>query len=432
MRRIKTIIPNLHSSLEKSPTQRLVDAGKTFRNFFSADKRNSKRKRSTAASKSESMDSNGGDGMQDVTVAFETAFSQSANDRDQYGKDRTNLLHTEAAKSWDHQARESASDAEKRAANIILKIREDERENLFGDKASEAIPGPETLDMGGQFLTNKDRIEESRLFAISQRLPKGAHLHIHFNSEFPPDKLLTKAKVFVPDTMFIRSTQPILNTDDLKATEMVFNVLPKETPSADIFSKSYKPEFKNTANNPWMKWTTFTADLKKNYGLDAEDWVQTKMILGEDEVYAIRQTTNGIWARFNQGTRCFKGLMNYESVYRWYISEVIESMIEEHVMYTELRPMLMDKSIPSDDGKTQISNSQQMKIILEEWEKKKAQLKSQDRLDAFPFGLKIIYCTPRSIPKPKMKSELQDCIKLKLEFPDLICGMDYPCARPLV
>ena len=115
--------------------------------------------------------------------------------------------------------------------------------------------------------------------------------------------------------------------------------------------------------------------------------------------------------------------MNYASIYRWYIGELIEAMIREHIMYAELRPMLLDKSIPSDDGITTVSNAEQMRIIIEEWEKKKAQLEKENRLDEFPFGVKIIYCTPRSIPKEKMRSELQDCIKLKLEFPELICGM---------
>lgn len=60
-----------------------------------------------------------------------------------------------------------------------------------------------------------------------------------------------------------------------------------------------------------------------------------------------------MWARFNQATRAFKGLLNYKSVYRSYISDAIDRMIEEKVMYAELRPMLLDKSIPGDSGRTE-------------------------------------------------------------------------------
>ena len=97
-------------------------------------------------------------------------------------------------------------------------------------------------------------------------------------------------------------------------------------------------------------------------------------------------------------------------------------MIEEKVMYAELRPMLLDKSIPTNDGKGNISLSQQMEMVTEAVDKKMTQLDSEGKLHLFPFGLKIIYCTPRSISKEKMRTEMIDCIKLKAKFPKLICG----------
>jgi adenosine deaminase CECR1 len=115
-------------------------------------------------------------------------------------------------------------------------------------------------------------------------------------------------------------------------------------------------------------------------------------------------------------------LLNYESVYKWYIGQAIEQMIEENVMYAELRPMLLDKSIPKDDGKGIVDNFSQMKLIIAGVELKKEELKKRGEEDKFPFGLKIIYCTPRSIPKKIMQEEMKHCLELKREFPDLICG----------
>ena len=129
-----------------------------------------------------------------------------------------------------------------------------------------------------------------------------------------------------------------------------------------------------------------------------------------------------VWARFNQATRCFKGLLNCESAFRWYVAAAIESLIQDKIMYAELRPMLMDKSIRTDDGLGNVDHETQMRIILDEVEKKKSQLRSRGEGHIFPFGIKIIYSTPRSIPKDRMRRELHDCIKLKLQFPDLICG----------
>jgi adenosine deaminase CECR1 len=116
--------------------------------------------------------------------------------------------------------------------------------------------------------------------------------------------------------------------------------------------------------------------------------------------------------------------MNYESVYRWYVGEAIQNMIDDGVMYAELRPMLMDKFIPSDDGRQKLDHTAQMCMILEEVSRKQDELRVSNQLDKFPFGVKIIYCAPRSIPKPMMQREIDDCIRLKQQFPDLVCGFD--------
>lgn len=115
-------------------------------------------------------------------------------------------------------------------------------------------------------------------------------------------------------------------------------------------------------------------------------------------------------------------MMNYEQVYMWYIEKAIDRMIDEKIMYAELRPMLLDKFIPSNDGKRQITNAEQMKLIIAGVQAKKEKLIQNNELHKFPFGLKIIYCTPRSIPIAMMREEMKQCIDLKLQFPELICG----------
>ncbi|KAK3073822.1 hypothetical protein LTR53_004228, partial [Teratosphaeriaceae sp. CCFEE 6253] len=356
-----------------------------------------------------------------------------AADSSQYTEKRHDLLAMEKAHVWFADAQARASNAELRAQDIIFRIRESERRDLYGNLPSEAVPTPETRDMGGQFLFNKSRIDQSKIFEIAHRMPKGCHLHIHFNSELPPEVLLPHAgSAAMHETMHVRTTRALCNSQDYGPAEIVFNVMPKETKKADCFSSDYNPDVKSTNSSPWMLWADFRDSFPAHIrceenpdGFDnAECWAREKMSVTLHNAYNARQTHNGAWACFNQGTRAFKGLVNYESVYRWYIGQAIDSMIRDRVMYAELRPMLMDKSIPSDDGTRQLDHSAQMTIICEEVRKKRDSLEKQGQLDKFPFGLKIIYCAPRSIPPARMQAELLDCIKLKLQFPDLICGFD--------
>jgi adenosine deaminase CECR1 len=141
--------------------------------------------------------------------------------------------------------------------------------------------------------------------------------------------------------------------------------------------------------------------------------------------------TYRVWARLNQATRCFKGLINYKSVYKWYIREAINHMIEEKIMYAELRPMLLDKFIPADSGldTKKIDRAAQMQLIIDVVKDKQDELKKNHESKKFPFGLKIIYCTPRSIDEVRMKEEMMACIDLKLKYPELICGKQISVQR---
>ena len=116
--------------------------------------------------------------------------------------------------------------------------------------------------------------------------------------------------------------------------------------------------------------------------------------------------------------------MNYEKVYEWYIGEAIEQLIKEKIMYAELRPMLLDKFIPANNGRDKLNHAAQMRMITEGVAAKQEQIRLDPNRsnDEFPFGLKIVYCTPRSIPKKMMQEEMKQCIELKEQFPHLICG----------
>jgi adenosine deaminase CECR1 len=223
------------------------------------------------------------------------------------------LVGKETKNGWDCRAK-SESEVEKQAAKIIRKIREIEQKYVFGNTASEALPRTGTLDMGGQFLTNKERIDnESKLYEIARQVPKGALLHLHFNAELGPERLLVQART--TKNMYIRSTQPLRTEEDLRQTEMVFEVLDpnKVERGVTIFSKEYPGDAKNWRQEElkwkvWMPWMQFQKDFVKNFPegetqdysgpsnvrlYRAEKWLMSKMVLSEEEVYRPSQTVNG-------------------------------------------------------------------------------------------------------------------------------------------
>jgi adenosine deaminase CECR1 len=251
-----------------------------------------------------------------------------------YSKKHAALTEWEEKNAWDREAKPRATSRseddqkERQAAQVIHAVREHERIVVFGNLASEALPGPETLDMGGQFLTNKDRIDhKSLLYRIAKKVPKGGLLHLHFNSELHPERLLEQARDV--KNMYIRSIRPLCTEKDLEETEMVFNVMnPKDVDSdVDIFSSDYpgtasNHKLKDWIPKIWMPWKKFREEFilhfKDMYVQETEDkpnsdkpksqccsepgkvpldpaenWLKSKMVLSEKEAYALDQTVNG-------------------------------------------------------------------------------------------------------------------------------------------
>ncbi|OQO06612.1 hypothetical protein B0A48_08397 [Cryoendolithus antarcticus] len=381
-------------------------------------------------------------GMQDLGAQVHEALSNCIGEtgqNEEYRHQRDQLLTDEGRDSWESNVRDRASLSQGRAAIIVRKIREKERNDpeIFGNLPGEAVPGPRTHDLGGRYLKNYASIKRSKVYEIAKKAPKGAHLHLHFNSELPARTLFPIART-IPETMYIRSTCALISEEALSDCEITFNVLPKGAASGNIFENAYNPDFKQAPPSAYMLWRDFKIEFIHRFPHSVppaeyedaleppERWARNKMVITEDLKYKKAQTHNEMWACFNQGTRAFKGLVNYASVYREYVGMAIVRMIRHKVMYAELRPMMLDKTIPTDDGTGFLDHKAQMNIILEVVKVKQDELRAAGKLEHFPFGMKIIYCTPRSIPRERMKLELEDCIKLALQFKEqkLICGFD--------
>lgn len=251
-----------------------------------------------------------------------------------YIETREALIKEEKEGAWDYAAssRDLAPN-EKIVAQIVRLIREFERRHVFGNLPSEDLPAEGTLDMGGQFLTNKACIEKlSLLFKIAKQVPKGSLLHLHFNAELNPERLLEQARD-MSDTMYVWSIKPLRNKKDLQETEIVFKIMPSTTNDSNIFDSQYEgkgkvkgadgsvrdnwrhPEY---SERVWMRWESFRkkfeeCDFAEKYerkeeartddGVGegstkvplgtAENWILSKMLLSELEAYGPEQTVNG-------------------------------------------------------------------------------------------------------------------------------------------
>jgi adenosine deaminase CECR1 len=286
---------------------------------------------------------------------------------------------------------------------------------------------------GDHFLSNVDLIEQTQLFALCRAMPKGAHLHIHFNANLLPGVLLGIAKGM--ERMFIWSNIPLDRDGAFDLCRIQFSIMGEaaveEKGIGNLLDKDYQ-------GGSVMQFQKF----REAYpcGEEAADsWLQSKLVFQEEEAHNLLQTPEGLvskvclseliphtdvlcsaWEKFNARTQMMKGLFNYETAYKKYTRQCLDEFVDDNIQYAEIRPNFMwSNQVWKDDGSSRIDNVGIMNLIIGEYE---AFQKDHKRLNL--KGLKVIYCTPRSFSEEQVGDALMQCFQFKMNkrFSEYIAG----------
>jgi adenosine deaminase CECR1 len=223
-----------------------------------------------------------------------------------YDKARDDLKAAESSIAFDAGVVATSSVAEQQACEMVQRIRAYDQENTYGSPFDLHGRATGKRSAGHHFLGNVDVINETWLMDIAQQMPKGAHLHLHFNSCLPAKFLIQQARDI--DAMYIRSTHPLTTPMNMVQSRISFMVLTfheathildvdgeeKAVPLGNIFDESY-------ISNTWMPYKQFqdkfkfvdeqNIDLSMTYG--AELWLASKMQISEEEAHSAHQTSRG-------------------------------------------------------------------------------------------------------------------------------------------
>ncbi|KAK1825724.1 adenosine deaminase 2 [Podospora conica] len=346
-----------------------------------------------------------------------------------YKAAREQVVKFEGALAFDYGCTFLSSELEKKANLVLQKVKELDIQNVYGQ-------APPRKGFGGQlhprfygdhFLSNATLIEDTQLYKIIRTMPKGAHLHIHFNSNLLPGVLINIAKRM--PRMFITSDIPLVPGGDGEAFDRCaihFSIMDDATVEKgggkqNIFDPNYP------SRTP-MQFGAFLDGFEKAYEaahegkpvVDVDTWLRNKLVFGEEETYNSLQTADGAWEKFNGRTQMMKGLFNYETAYRRYTKLCLQEFVDDNIQYAEIRPNFMSTNqVWKDDGSGKFDNEGIVEIITSAYDK-------FQRTHKFKVlkGLKIIYCTPRSFTTTAVGDALEECFQFKKKWPDWIAGFD--------
>jgi len=186
---------------------------------------------------------------------WRAALDKGLDTPESYEAARKDMQLEEMARAFDADVLRSSSSIEQQAAEIVKRIRWFDREQTSVSAAN------------AHFLGCVDLINQTELFKVAKQMPKGSHLHIHFNSCLPAAFLIRQARDI--GAMYIRSTLPLISPENLATTRISFMVMTLEeathhkgadgseiyTPFGDLLDSKYK-------SNTWMPYKDFRSVSK--------------------------------------------------------------------------------------------------------------------------------------------------------------------------
>ncbi|KAK4145271.1 uncharacterized protein C8A04DRAFT_35982 [Dichotomopilus funicola] len=336
----------------------------------------------------------------------------------EYGTVRQQAFEYERSLGFDSACTKQASEKEIAANAVLQQLKKDDIARFY-DKApkKEGYRGQEHARFyGDHFLSNAELIEQTQVFALCRDMPKGAHLHIHFNSNLAPSVLLGIAQKM--DRMFIWSNIPLNRDEAFDLCRIQFSIM---SPEAVMERGERSPFDKDYQGGNVMQFRAFRAAYPDGEE-KADNWLERKLVFQEEEAHHPLQTAEGAWEKFNARTQMMKGLFNYETAYREYTRQCLAEFVDDKIQYAEIRPNFMSSNqVWKDDGSLRIDNVGIMDLIISEYEA--FQEKHQNQVLK---GLKVIYCTPRSFSEKLVGEALMQCFQFKKHkrFGPYIAGFD--------
>ncbi|KAI0695870.1 Metallo-dependent hydrolase [Cerioporus squamosus] len=334
---------------------------------------------------------------------------------DEYIRERERLIAEDRGRRVDALAFARATDVEKRADEIVRRIRTEENDSVWGPNAP-PIPGSMHVFPGMGFLTARDTILKTKLFEIVSKMPKGALLHAHLDAMVDARVLLRIALKY--PAIHVRVAGK-LTAATLKATLPEFCPLPESEWTSSVQSLTDDGYVPGT----WVP----LSNARETFGLggpDAfDDWVVAALTINPSEAYVTHSTVDKIWQKFATTFSVARGMTRYFPVYEDYLREFFRSSVEDGISYIEARMPLWYKYMIGPDGQENVPHREWLIVYDRVIKEVKEEFARQGRADEF-LGSKVIYSTLRVVTCEELEWYLEDCLALKQEFPHLICGFD--------
>ncbi|XP_061677851.1 adenosine deaminase 2-A [Syngnathoides biaculeatus] len=239
------------------------------------------------------------------------------------------------------------------------------------------------------FFKAKPLIERSPIFNLLQKMPKGGALHVHDLAMGDPEWLVKNATYRPNCYMCITDKQSV---------NFVFSSgQPKSIPKC----------------SPWMLLETLRNKSVNVTHLD-NSILANLTLFTDGDPEALYPDQDVVWAKFELNFMAVMGLIAYAPVFRDYYYHGLSQFYKDNVMYVEIRALLLQ--VYELNGSTHDSA-----WALETYRDITRQFIA-DHPDF--FGSRFIFVVHRTIDASELKGLVEEAVKLRRDFPDIMAGFD--------
>ena len=298
------------------------------------------------------------------------------------------------------------------AASIVAHIRAEEQQSLWNDSSEESYSETSNRHYvfpGMQFTLAKEKIEESRLWTIVRRMPKGALLHCHLEAMVDIRHSLDDA--FDLPEICLKSDRPLSTLEARGAANILFGYSANSLDTQQsIWDSSYAP-------GALVSLCTAAETYPERGQAGFVDWVRSKCTITFDESLKQHQGPNEIWRKFMSAFVVISSLIYYEPIFRNYVQRMCQQVFEDKVQYLDIRAAFHADFRRKGCKNVDPDHMEQIRIMQEEVQKFKDSSKGQNF-----WGARLIWTTLRLF-------ETEEIIQSKLYDLGMLLRAQLSCNR---
>ena len=329
----------------------------------------------------------------------------------------------------DYNLRRSLSPIAARACEIVSRIRAKEQKERWSKELNgngDAHQTDEILYPGVMFHLAKGRMENTDLWKIVERMPKGSLLHAHMDAMFDIDFLIEQ--IFSTPGIHMYAPKALLTPKDYEEAPFLFQYSTRPIQESEnkstMWSETYEP---SAMINLQKAASSFPNGGEAGF----KAWLRSRCVLSPEHSYFHHHGVDAIWAIFMRTFPIIGSMVNYEPIRRRCLNRLFSDLAADGIKYVEFRVAFVFRYFMTNSDTPVDGYNEFCRLFVEELEK----FKATEEGSQF-FGARIIWTTDRLLLNRAIAESMKQCIEVKKEFPGLICGFDLvnqeDLGRPLV